>query len=178
MIRNTLNKTKCLVGTPLLLLIIMVSFAGCSTNSKQDGQIISEGGQVGLTPEKSREEYKKEAESLELPAGFSWPDASKKIPEKFDDGKGIYYGIGNGTEEADHVYFCSWAKVYLKSTDETLKQKALSSIDFWKTLPEYTTFYDENTRKIADKEINDAKLGDLTGLQRDISLNCDSSDAN
>jgi hypothetical protein len=156
----------------VLLSILMVAFlVGCSGGNNNNVASNKEGENFS-TPKQDRDDYIKETKNLELPPGINWPDAEKLIVEKAPDGNGIVYGVGHGVGMADGFYFCSWKKTYLKTSDDALKQKAIASFDIYKTTDEYTKYADAGTKAMYDKEITEAKLGDLTAMQRDVDLNC------
>lgn len=118
---------------------------------------------AGLTSAQIGAEYRAETTTLSLPTG-------RHFPARTYDSRGIYQA-GVGKNDADAFWWCSWGAQFLSSTGAA-RQQALQELHKVKQTYMYTTSFDENTRRLTDKQLAAASLDDPGPLRQDHQVNC------
>lgn len=118
-------------------------------------------------------EYLAESKTVQLAPGWQWP-TDLTYPNVVD-GDGIKYEINIGRVDAAWYWHCSWARTYLASDDQSIKDAALVEVLKLKTSSYYEWGLDEVERGRRDKVLDDVTRGDIKSFQQIINLNCPES---
>jgi hypothetical protein len=118
----------------------------------------------------AQQEYRVEAARLTLPAGGQFPERAVGLPEQGDDGQTILYERNIGAQKADVFWYCSWARQALSTTGQPRQQAVtkiagLRDLVFWGDI-------DSNGVELFSSQIEKAKLGEFSELQRYVDGNC------
>lgn len=129
---------------------------------------------VAYTPKRATAEYRTEAAALTLAPGWRWPAAP--LAKTGPDGRGMMYERGFGKQAADHYWYCSWASRALdEQVAPTDRAQALTTAVGLRKTFYFTTGLAPASRPFVDGFLTRAEHGDLSGLRRDVRLNCPKS---
>ncbi|OKL50693.1 hypothetical protein BM477_01290 [Boudabousia marimammalium] len=114
-------------------------------------------------------EYQDSVNKLSWPAGYT-PPASLET-----EGKDNSFQVGYGDGIASRYFECAWEREWLKSYS-TDKARAATAIEQLEKVPEMDHMSAQNsddaTRRFFADYLKRAKLGDPSGFQENVSLNC------
>jgi hypothetical protein len=155
----------------VLAVASLVAASTISSCASSAGTEVGGGKVEAVDPAAVKAEYLKEQQGLTLSPGWAWPKDS--TPRSVaDDGSKFVYERGYGTTAADHYWYCSWESAMVKAATATSRNEALKNL---KTVTA-THYYKANLlppdKKRFDTILNNAALGDLTGMQFDVDNNC------
>lgn len=128
-------------------------------------------GSIGYTAKQADREYALEAAGLSLAPGWRWPRAP--IAAKAPDGGEMMYERGFGTQAADHYWYCSWASRAIdRRQAPSLRRRALTRATSLKKTYYFTRALAPDARSFVRAFLARAEQGHLSGLRRDVKLNC------
>lgn len=149
-------------GLAGLLCLTGVVSCGEGSNGETSPEIVDVNGAL--------DEYRDAQADLALPPGASWPATTPILEPSADAGK-FEYGVG--LQEAQAVWYCSWAREAISESSE--QQVALDKLsefpDQFGSDGKYAKG-DDSLREYYDNIEEAGALGDLSPLQEHISLNC------
>lgn len=120
-------------------------------------------GQPGvITWEGYNTEFLREAQNLELPAAYVWPDTAPLPKYAPEDGGLCNFEAGCGTGDADLYWFSCWQKTWLESVgvDSATEQKALSQLLKFTDTPLYQLYSDAPLTALWDELLSAAQRGE------------------
>lgn len=114
------------------------------------------------------EEYRSAISRLDLPDGVAWP-ATPTPPES-----PTRYAQGAGITHAELFWLCAWKKewLYTRTINPEISGEALQKIKQAKDLQLYRVALDPEGRKVLDRAITEADIGNPSGIQADVKANC------
>lgn len=128
-------------------------------------------GLTAYTPKRTTRDYRAEAASLTLAPGWRWPQTP--IANKGPDGRGMMYERGFGQQAADHYWYCSWAsRAVDPKTGTAARQNAVNTAISLRDTYYYKKALAPESRPFVDNLLTRAEHGNLSGLKRDVILNC------
>lgn len=126
---------------------------------------------VANTPKQARAEYRAEAASLTLAPGWRWP--ATPIPSTAPDGRGMMYEVGFGRQAADRYWYCSWATRAVDArVGPSARRQAVATAVSLRDTYYFKKALAPESRPFVDDLLARAQRGDLSGLRRDVRLNC------
>jgi hypothetical protein len=140
----------------------------CTTNSSNP----TAGGRPdAVTAAQTVDEYVAESSKLILPPNRHWlPKAPSSVGP---DGAPQVYQRGYGAIRADFDWYCSWEIRFLDAKiGPAEKDAAYSTLKTVRNTPYYQTSLLPDDKKLFDKQLNDAGLGDTAAMQNDANSNC------
>lgn len=154
----------------ILAALAAISTSGCAHSSQPAEptfRVVEGATYIPVTPAEA--EYQKEAATLLLPPGYSWPQHSLPASES---GSPEWYEVGYGRQAADSYWFCSWASTALKTADPQLRQRAVGTLGDIFHLYYYTHALVTSSQPLLQREVTNAQHGDFIALRTDVQLNC------
>lgn len=152
---------------PALLVLAALTVAGCSSpGAPQDPAPGSADQLVGKA--ETNKEYSDVVAELEWP-----PDVAP--PERSDDLEGASYQVGVGATDAVMAWNCAWGRAWLEAreSDPAAAEHALAVYASIVDRPEFQQYFDpQSAQPVVRGIIEDAQLGDPSGVQRDVAANC------
>jgi hypothetical protein len=153
----------------LAVTIVVASTITSCASSK--GDAAGTGKLEAIKPTAVKAEYLQEQSSLTLAPGWTWPD--DPTPRSVaDDGSNLVYQRGYGTTAADHYWYCSWEAAMVTAPTAAARDEALKNLQTVKRTHYYKADLLPPDRRRFDAILTNAGLGDLTGMQFDVTNNC------
>lgn len=154
----------------LLIISASLSFALFGAACTQTSETNTGGGDDKLINyEEMQREFKESADKLEWPKDFTRPDKVE------NEDPTTMYQKGFGDSRASMAYECAWEREWLNvySTDPERAQKAIEALEKVPSM-EYMSpeRADDATRRFFKDYLDRAKLGDPSGFQENVNLNC------
>jgi len=155
---HTRSRQLCALGSAVVL---AATVAGCQAAAASSGQDFLD------YPAKNAE-YQAAQRLLTLPVGVRWPGGAP------GDQKNSSYERGAGASDAEWYWFCSWSREWLAQhgKDPARTQQAMHQLLTVKDKRLYSVASAPETRTATDGYLRKAELGDPSGLDRDVALNC------
>lgn len=141
---------------------ICFSLSACNSNKEKNKQVKL----IGFN--------EVEKEYLEALANLNWPDGYV-LPKKLTGETAEQFQAGYGETRASMLWECAWEKEWLEyyRTDATRADKAIKELekapDMLYMSPQKC---DDATRRYFKDNLDKAKLGDPSGFEENIRLNC------
>ncbi|QGQ18500.1 hypothetical protein GC089_03570 [Cellulomonas sp. JZ18] len=148
-----------------------VLLASCSSAAAPDGGSGAAGDEL-LGQDAVVAEYDAVVAELEWPEGYT-------PPPRREDEAGWSYQAGVGATDAVMVWNCAWGRAWLEAreSDPAAAGHALTMYAAILDRPEFTQHFDpDSAQPVVRGIIEDARLGDPSGVQRDVSTNCSDRD--
>lgn len=136
----------------------------------------SEAGDV-LGYDEMLEEMFAARDGLEVPPGAEWPDPPPE-PEPQPDSEGVLrgtsYEVGLGRSVAEGAWFCLWSEEWLeqRGVDPERESRALEMMLRLQELDYYQQDLAPAAQERYDDLLQQAELGDPSGIANDVELNC------
>ncbi|MDD7385300.1 MAG: hypothetical protein SPI12_00245 [Actinomycetaceae bacterium] len=115
-------------------------------------------------------EYQNSIAQLSWPKGFNPPATLE------GEDKSAHFQTGYGDTRASMVFECAWSQTWLDTyaTDKATADTALKELEKVPSMGYMSKEHaDDNTRRIFKENLDKAKLGDPSGIQDNVSVNCD-----
>jgi hypothetical protein len=105
---------------------------------------------------------------LVLPPEVTWPAAAQRM------GSTDQYSAGYGVSQAQHFWYCAWAKRWLAvhSGSPAAATAAVAQLESVKQKHLYRDSYAPEVQKETDDEIAAARRGDAAPLTASVTQNC------
>ncbi len=145
-----------------------LSLSACTGNASSDSSVSDEEVTV-VSAEDIQKEYQESIGKL------AWPD-NYPPEETVDIDTSVNYELGWGDTLASTAYECAWSKEWLDTyaSDEAAATTALQRLEEASGMDYMSEDRaDESTRQFFKENLDKAKLGDPSGIQNSVSLNCD-----
>lgn len=85
----------------------------------------------------------------------------------------MMYERGFGRQAADHYWYCSWAaRAVDQRVGTSARRQAVATAASLRKTYYFTTALAPDSRPFVDDLLERAQHGDLSGLRRDVTLNC------
>ncbi|WP_436980579.1 hypothetical protein [Streptomyces sp. enrichment culture] len=154
-----MNRKNAIFIAPLSVLSLLLM--GCSSS-----EAAPSGERKLYSLEDVTSEYQAAADELFLPAGFEWIGFSPEEAELFMPGV--------GTGNAQFEWLCAWQIEWLESmpVDSEAAELALIQLRSALDLEIMTRYLDKEGRDIFIQDLDRAELGDASGVQQDVDVNC------
>lgn len=155
------------ISTSVFIVSLSLGLVGCFQASSENHG--NEESISVITYQQMQEEYRKSVEQLKWPQDYTPP------LEVEGEDQNISFQSGYGDSRASMKFECAWEKEWLKtySTDTARANTALKELEKVPTMgfmsPQRA---DEATREIFKEYLERAKLGDPSGFQENVELNC------
>ena len=107
-------------------------------------------------------------------AELEWPPGSTP-PARSDEMEGASYQVGVGASDAVMAWNCAWGRAWLdaRQSDPAAAERALTMYASIVDRPEFQEYFDPESAQPAIRGIiEDAQLGDPSGVENDVSANC------
>ncbi|KGM14586.1 hypothetical protein N869_05085 [Cellulomonas bogoriensis 69B4 = DSM 16987] len=147
-------------------MVVAVALATACTADAPDAPVEQE-GQGFVEGEGYIAEYEQAAEALEWPGGVEPPGPSPDA--------GTSYQVGVGESQATMEWNCAWGREWL-SLREQGGDEADHALEMYAGFLETRTFREmfdpESAQPVVRQIVEDARLGDPSGVQRDVETNC------
>lgn len=121
-------------------------------------------------------EFWQAATGYQLPAGASFvaPDVPAAEPLPGGTLAPSWYEAGSGGTIAVGQSTCAWQRHWLdtRSHDTAAADAALSELTKLLDDPTFRTSYDEASQELAREQLEQARLGDPSGIADDVAVNC------
>ncbi len=146
--------------------------ASCSSD-EAPGQASSAAAEELISQDDIVAEYDAVVAELEWPEGYT-------PPPRREDEAGWSYQVGVGATDAVMVWNCVWGKAWLdaRDSDPAAAEHALTMYAAILERPEFKQHFDpESAQPVVRGIIEDARLGDPSGVQQDVSVNCSDQDS-
>lgn len=160
--RSYSNNRRTFVGAVILFLLCSI-MVGCSSGERKSAN------SSGFTDfEHIEQEY------LDSLKELNWPEGTV-LPTELTGEDADQYQIGYGNTRASMLWECAWQKEWLATytSDPERAQKALEELekapDMLYMSPQKC---DDATRQYFKDNLEKAKLGDPSGFEENIRLNC------
>lgn len=156
------NNFKLLIAL-VSAICICFSLSACSGNNKKADREVK---LIGF--DEIEKEYLQALKNLNWPEGYVLPD--KLVGETAEQ-----FQVGYGETRASMLWECAWQKEWLEyyRTDTTRANKAIKELekapDMLYMSPQKC---DDATRRYFKDNLDKAKLGDPSGFEENIRLNC------
>ncbi|MGV9183948.1 hypothetical protein ACTOVL_05715 [Arcanobacterium canis] len=155
--KNTRNVFYVLLSVALM--------SGCASK----GSTVEEtSGKSFIHYEQLQDEYRSSLQKLEFPEGFVPPSTTTEE-------KDATFQRGYGNTLASYTWQCAWEKEWLSqySTDTLRANRALNILEKATSMAYLDHAHaDDATRRVFKENLDKAKLGDPSGLQNDVTINC------
>lgn len=148
----------------LVFLSATAGLSGCSDTKSTEGA-----GQRFVNYQEIAKEYADSVSKLKWPEGFTPPSKLE------GEDPSTTYQSGYGDTVASFAYQCAWEREWLKNyaTNKERAQKAIKALEKIPSMGFMSTERaDDNTRNLFNDCLNKARLGDPSGFQEDVKLNC------
>lgn len=151
-----------------LLAALAITLGGCASHPGASGES-SDRKLVGY--DEINQEYQTSISKLDWPKDYTPPESLQ------GEDKGATFQSGYGDTWASHLFECSWEREWIK-TYSTDKDRANAAIAQLKKIPDMPYMSpsrcDDATRKAFNDQLKQAEMGDPSGFQNNINLNCPS----
>ncbi len=144
-------------------LLLPVALLGCSSDGDGAG-----GDTVILTADEALEEYREQANLLELVPGDTFAVMPISLSPLDEQGNQIGFEAGVGAQAAQFQWYCSWAKAALAdpaASEPVARLETFSDLSVWDKM-------DDNGHRLFDSQLAQAKLGNFTPLSEYVTANC------
>ncbi|AOZ73071.1 hypothetical protein BSR29_03085 [Boudabousia liubingyangii] len=145
---------------------VILGTSGCS--SELSDQSTSSERKI-LSYDQIQKEYQDSVKNLEWPQGYIAPNKME------GEEKGGAYQSGYGDSRASLYFECAWEKEWLK-TYTTDKGRANNALKQLEKVPQMGYMSpqraDDATRRVFADYLNRAKMGDPSGFQENVEVNC------
>jgi hypothetical protein len=138
--------------------------SGCSAGAAP----ATDGSDEFLDKTGATDEYDTVVAELEWPPGVTPPARS-------DEMSGASYQVGVGATDAIMAWNCAWGREWLETRegDPGAAEHALSMYASIVDRPEFVQYFDpDSAQPVVRGIIEEAQLGDPSGVQQDVSINC------
>jgi hypothetical protein len=143
----------------------------CTACAANSSNTTAGGRPDAVTAAQTVDEYVAESSKLSLPPNRGW--APKEPASVGPDGAPQVYQRGYGAIRADFDWYCSWEIRFLDAKlGPVEKDAAYATLKTVRNTPYYETSLLPDDKKLFDKQLNDAGLGDTAAMQNDVNLNC------
>lgn len=159
---RVLERRKLAYGA-LAVALLLASCGGDGDGTEDSGDATDVQGAL--------KEYKEAQDELTLPAGVVWPDSTPTLQPSADAGM---FERGVGLQEAQTVWYCAWSKVALTSDGQTRSEALENLNEFPEQFGSNGKFAkgDDVLRQSYTAQLEAARLGDYSLIQRNFELNC------
>lgn len=154
------------VGTAVSLGVCLL-LTSCSAGAPPEG-VSTVAGEELVGEDEIVAEYETVVAELEWPQGYT-------PPPRRDDGDGWSYQAGVGATDAVMAWNCAWGRAWLdaREGEPAAAEHALEMYASILDRPEFQQHFDpESAQPVVKGIVEDARLGDPSGVQRDVSANC------
>lgn len=164
----SLSRTSRRPSLTVLVALVCLALASCSSPDDDRSEAEAGASQQLVDKRGVTAEYEATAAELEWPPGVT-------PPERPDDEEGGSYQVGVGATDAVMAWNCAWGREWLKvrDSDPAAAEHALHMYAAFLERPEFLQHFDpQSAQPVVRGIVEDAELGDPSGVQQDVSANC------
>lgn len=158
----------------MLVAAVLASSAALTLAACTGGDTAATGEQESFVSQsEANDVYKKSVSELQFPDGYTPPES---IPGLEQDAKDTSYQATYGDTRAHYLWQCVWEKEWLdkRASDPNAASNAMTQLEKAPSMAYLADSQrvDDATRRIFKENLDKAKLGDPSGVQEDVSVNC------
>lgn len=152
-----------------LTLCAVFGLAACANTQSANNSNLSSGDRKVVSQPQMQQEYKDSVAKLEWPSGYTPPaEVTGEEPD-------ATYQSGYGDSRASMLFECAWSRAWLRSYASD-KDAAAAAVRQLEKIPNMGYMSkeraDDATRRIFKENLEKMKLGDPSGIQNFVTLNC------